>query len=128
MDARANHLADSHGLSPPLHGTSTRLHLLAGDLDCFDDVRVTRAAAQVAFQTFANLGFGGARIALQQRLRSQDEAWRAEATLQAVLVPEGFLEGAELTVGGHPFDGHQLLAVCLNGKHGASLDGSIVDE
>ena len=42
-------------------------------------------------------------------------------------VPESFLHGIELAVGGQTFDGQNLAAVGLDGEHGAALDGFAVD-
>ena len=133
MDFGANHLADSHALCPPVgldagqHRRSCR-YRSAGHLHGLDDVRVAGAAAQVAFQTLADLLLGRVRIALQQGGRGHQEARCAEAALQAVLTPEGFLQGLQLAVLGQAFDGGQLAPIRLDGEQGARLDWSVVDE
>ena len=45
----------------------------------------------------------------------------------AVLIPEGFLHGIELSVGGQALDGEDVASVGLDGEHGAALDGLAVD-
>src|SRR5438309_8830952 len=66
-----------HGGLPHLHG--------------LDDVLVARAAAQVAFQLFADLRFAGVGMALAQVERAHHHARGAEAALQAVALLEGGL-------------------------------------
>src|ERR1700716_2118096 len=73
-------------------------HLGRPVLDGLDDVHVARAAAQVAGDTTPDLGFGRIRRLLQQAGRSHDHARRTEAALQAVLLPEAFLQRVEHTV------------------------------
>src|SRR5258708_29954516 len=103
------------------HGLRRRLHRL-------DDVHVARAAAKVAFQAPANLVFGWVWILLQEVGRGHDEARRAVAALQAMLVPKSLLQGVQLTVRGHALDRGELLAFGLDGEHGAALDGFSVHQ
>src|SRR5436190_18227255 len=98
-----------------------RRHRLGGVLDGLDDVVVARAAAEVALELVANLLLRGLGIALDELRRRHDHAGSAEAALQAVLLPEAFLDRVELAVLGHPFDGRDLGAVGLDRKHGAGL-------
>ena len=68
-----------------------------------DDERVARAAADVPLQCDADLVGGGRRVALQQGLRGQHHAGRAEAALQPVLLPERLLHRMQrLGVGAEP--------------------------
>src|SRR5262245_8280240 len=57
-----------------------------------DDVHVPRAAAEVARDGLPDLVFAGARVPLQQRAARHHHARRAVAALQAVLLPEAFLD------------------------------------
>ena len=90
------------------------------------DVLVPGAAAQVAVQAVPDLLLAGVGVAVQDLLGGHDHARRAEAALQAVLIPEGFLDLVQLAVGGHPFDGQDLGAVGLDREHRAALDGLAV--
>src|SRR4051794_6434924 len=64
----------------------------------FDDVDVAGAPAEVAGDRLADLPFAGIRIACQQGRAGEHHARRAEAALQAVLLPETFLNGVELAI------------------------------
>src|SRR5579863_8468850 len=75
---------------------------------CFhrvDDMLIAGAAAEIAFQPVADLLFGGIRIIGQKLLGAEHHAWGTKAALQAVLVPEGFLDRIEFAVGGDTLDG-----------------------
>ena len=68
----------------------------------------------------------GTGVAVQDLLRDHDHARRTEAALQAVLIPEGFLDLVHLAVGGHPFDGQDPGAIALDREDGAALDSLAV--
>ena len=99
----------------------------AAALHRVDDVLIAGAAAEIAFEAVADLFVGRIGIALEQLLGRHDHAGSAEAALEAMLVPEGFLHGVELAVGGEAFDGHHLAAIRLDGEHGAGLYGLAVE-
>ena len=65
------------------------------------DVLVAGAAAQVAFQAVADLLGRGIGRVLQQFVGGEDHPRRAEPALQAVLVPERFLDRVQ-RAGGPP--------------------------
>ncbi len=88
--------------------------LLRRVLDRLDDVLVPGAAAEVAFQGVADLGFGRIRVAVEERVRGHDHAWGAVAALQTVHLPEAHLDRVVLAVLGNAFDGGQLGAVGLH--------------
>src|SRR5690242_18724609 len=88
-----------------------------------DDVLISGAAAQVAFQPVPDFLFTGIRIAFQDLLGGHDHAGRAKTALQAMLVPESFLHLVELAVGGQALDGEDLRAVGLDGENRAALHG-----
>src|SRR5581483_4982780 len=91
--------------------SSLRLRCSRGSsLDGLDDVLIAGATAQVAVQTIANLFFGGIRIAFDDLLCGHDHSGRAEAALQAVLVPKRFLHGIEM-LARQSFDGEHVRAV-----------------
>src|SRR5207247_8112489 len=91
-----------------------------------DDVLIAGAAAEIAFDAVADLGVGGRRVALQQLFRSHDHAGRAEAALQAMLIPESLLHVVQMAIGGEALDGEEAAAVGLHGEHGAGFDGLAV--
>src|SRR5215467_11060577 len=102
-------------------------HRLGGGLDGLDDVHVAGTPAEVAFETPADLVFGRVRVLLQEVGSGHDEARRAVPALQAVLVPEGLLDGVQLAIFGHAFDGREVPAVRLDGEHRAALHRFAVD-
>ena len=102
------------------HGGSTLLNR-------FDNVLVTGATAQIAFELLANFSFAGMGVALAQIDGAHDHARGAKAALQAVMIAEGLLHGMQRAVGsGQPLDGGDRLALGLNGQHGAGLHGAPV--
>src|SRR3989441_5370693 len=96
-------------------------HVFGRPLDRLDDVVIAGAPAEVAFQLVADLLLGGARIALEELGGRQDHARRAEATLQAMLLPETLLDRMEIAVLGEPFDGRDRRAVRLHREERARL-------
>src|SRR5690606_37388963 len=97
-------------------------HLVGRVLDRLHDVLVASAAAEVALQPVANLLFGRIRVALEQVGRGHDHAGRAVAALQAVLLPEAFLDRVQLAVLGHALDRRDLSTISLDRQDGARLD------
>ena len=86
-----------------------------------DDVLVSGAAAQVAFQAVPHrlvvrVGFLGEQVE-----RLHDHAGRAEAALQRVVVPERFLDGMQRPVPRQALDRENVAAVGLHGEHGAGF-------
>src|SRR3546814_6117289 len=69
------------------------LHARGGRLDGLHAVVVAGAAADVAFQPFAELALVGIRVLLQQVDGRLHPARGAEAALQAVVLAEGRLHG-----------------------------------
>src|SRR6266699_6561647 len=103
-------------------------HCLGGGLDGLDDVDVAGTTAEVAFEALADLVFGRVRVLPEQVSGGHDEAGRAVAALQTVLVPESLLDRVQLPILGHALDRHQVPALGLDGEHGAALDGLAVDQ
>src|SRR5665213_725205 len=94
---------------------------------CVHNMLISGAAAQVALEPMPDLLIARVGIAIQDLLRRHDHARRAEAALQSVLIPEGFLDLVQLAVGGgHAFDGQDLGAIALDREDGAALDGLAV--
>src|SRR5438093_2874852 len=103
-------------------------HRLGGGLDGLDDVHVAGTPAEVAFESPPDLVFGRVRVLREQIRGGHDEARRAVAALQAVLVPERLLDRVQLAILGHALDRLQVLALRLDGEHRAALHGFAVDE
>src|SRR6266568_3798150 len=81
-----------------LGGIGRLLHAAGGVLDRLDDVDVAGAAAQVPRDGLADLELARRRVPGQQRRRGHHHARRAEAALQAVLLPEAELDRVELAL------------------------------
>src|SRR5689334_7642345 len=88
-----------------------RTRLCRGSLHRVDDVLVTGAAAQVAFESVANFLFGGVGVVGEQLPGAQNHAGRTEAALQSVLVPECFLDRIEAAICREPFDGQDFSSI-----------------
>ncbi len=92
-------------------------------------VVVTRTTAQIAFQPAADLGF--AQLAIRfpcHRHSCHNHAWRAEPTLQPMMLPKRLLHGMQVLPVGEPFNRRDFRAVCSGGQHRARLDRLAVHE
>src|SRR6266567_3569398 len=105
-----------------------RTHLLSSMLDGAHDVLIACAAADVAFETLANLCFGRIGIVLEQLVRGHNHARGAEATLQAMLFPESLLDRVQAAFRGQSFDCGHLAAVRLHGQHCTGLHRIAIEE
>ena len=103
------------------------LDFVGSVLHCLDDVLVTRAAAQVARHTHADLFFRRAWIVLQEAVSAGQHARCAEAALQTVLFIKTFLHSVQHAAIGQTFYGRNLAAFVLNRKAGAGLDRQAVN-
>src|SRR5579864_7635078 len=92
-----------------------------------DDVLVAGATTEIAFEAVPDLFFGRVGIPLEQLSRGHDHTGRAEAALEAVLVPERFLDWMQVPVGGQTLDGGELAPIGLHGEHGAGFHHFSVD-
>ena len=102
--------------------------LVGGVLNRFDDVVVAGATAEVALEAEANRFLVGVGLVLQQANGRHDHAGGAVAALQAVLLPEAFLDRVQLAVLLEPFDRDDVGALGLEGEDRAGLDGAAVHE
>src|SRR2546428_517832 len=84
--------------------TASVMAVLAADvsLDRVDDLRVARAAAEVAFQRGADRLAIGPRLALEEGQRRQQHAGRAEAALHGAVAHERLLQRVQATVALQP--------------------------
>src|SRR5450759_1325785 len=104
------------------------LELAGRVLDGLDDLDVTRAAAQMADHSCADIVLAWIWIFVQQRLSGEDEARRAKSALYAALLHERFLDLIENTTFGETFDRLDVLALRLHGEIEAGVDRLAVDE
>src|SRR5437867_1997768 len=84
---------------------SARPHFRGSVHHRLDDLVVPGAAAEIARQPVADLGLGRVGIPLEQGLRGDEEARRADAALERGVLEELLLEGMERLAGGHALDG-----------------------
>src|SRR5437867_8883706 len=108
--------------------SSSGFHSRRGFSNRGDDVLVTGAATERAFDAMTHVGFARVGIAIDQIVGGHDHARRAEAALQTVLIPERLLHGMQLAVRGQTFDRDHGRPVGLNGQDRARLDGLAIDE
>src|SRR4051812_17065493 len=92
-----------------------------------DDVVVTGAPAQVAFEPVPDLVLARIRRAATQVGRTHDHPRCAEPALQAMVLLERGLHRVQLAAGGEPLDRGDLGALGLDREHGARLDGLAVN-
>src|ERR671922_747442 len=76
---------------PKLAGNIFPSHLRCGPFDGFDDIDVTGAAAQVAFEGVFDLFVGRVRIGFQEMHCGHDDARCTVAALQTVFLAKSFL-------------------------------------
>src|SRR5262249_52324008 len=96
-------------------------------LNGLDDLVVARAAAQVAGDAVPDLLVRRIGMPLQEVARAHQHAGRAEAALQAVLLPEALLQRVERAALCQTLDGLDGAAVGLDGEDGAALHGATVE-
>src|SRR5439155_1797691 len=103
-------------------------HFARGVSDGGNDVLVASAPANIAVESFANVGVRRVGLAVEQIMRAHDHAGSAEAALQAVLFPESVLRGIQLSTGGQSFYRSDSAAVGLNRQYGAGFNGTAVHQ
>src|SRR5579885_1361788 len=96
-----------------------RPHLGGGVLDGAHHLVIPGAAAEVARDPIADLGLGRIEVAVEQRLRGDQQARRAEAALQRRVLQELLLYGMQLAAGGEALDGLDRVPFGLDGEHQA---------
>src|SRR5215212_1344737 len=97
-------------------------------LHSVEDLRVARAAAEVAGQRLSDLVLARARASRQQVDGCDDEARRAEAALNRAGLGEGRLNRVQLAVFAQALHGHELMAVSLGRDDEAGADELAVEE
>lgn len=108
-------------LRPAFHGNSTLLHGL-------DDVLVSRAAAQIAFEAFADLLLVGIGVVFDQIECAHDHAWCAIAALQPMVFAKRDLHGVHVVRGvGDAFNCGHAGAIGLHCEQVAGFDSAPVN-
>jgi hypothetical protein len=92
-----------------------------------DDVVISGATAQVAFESDTNFFFGWIWIFIEKSDCSHDHSWCAESALETVVVHECLLHWVHDITLSKTFDGGDSSAVCLRGKQRAALYGFSVE-
>ena len=103
-------------------------HLRGGGAHRLDDVLVAGAAAEVGREHVEQLLVADVRLALEHVDREHQEARRAEAALQAVMIDEGLLQRMQRVAVGEPLDGADLPALRLHREHQAGAHGDVVED
>src|SRR6266849_9584241 len=112
----------------PGDSDAARLPLLGGGLHRLDDLRIGGAAAQVAGEIVLDLLVVRIGMAVEQLLRHQHEAGRAEAALEGALLDEGLLHRIELSARVEMLDGRHLGAVDEGGEIETARHRGAVDD
>ena len=87
-------------------------------LHCFDNVLITRAAAEVAFKLFTNFLLAGIGVFFAEVDGTQHHARCAETALKAMALLERGLHGVHGAIGVcQAFNGGDLGALGLGGEH-----------
>jgi hypothetical protein len=97
-------------------------HVLSRVLHCAYNILVASTAADVALQPFANLGLAGVGVIFEQLVGSHNHARGAEAALQAMFLPEAFLNGMQFAFRGQSFNRGNIAAIGLNSQHSTRFD------
>src|SRR4051794_10796906 len=111
---------------PPCCASATLHPLHTGDR--FEDAVERAAAADVAVEALFDLLGRRVGVFLEEADAGHDEARRAEAAHQRVLVAEGLLHGVQLSGSREPVDVANLLALDLDGECRAGVDRTAVDQ
>ena len=88
---------------------------------------VGAAAADVAGDGVAHVGFRGMGILLEQRGAAHDHTRRTETALHGIMTDEGSLHGMQLVAGREAFDGGDLVTDRIEGQRHAAVDGHLIE-
>src|SRR5438105_2319325 len=95
-------------ISPPPSGRRAGVHFLGCRSNRLDNVVVSGAPAEIAFEAQANILVGEFAVVLNQAQGGHDHSRGAVATLKRVVVVEGLLEGVQLPIVDKSLDGGNL--------------------
>ena len=76
--------------------------------DCFYDVVVARAAANVTLELVADGFFIECVVAINHVNRADDHAWRTKSALQPMILAKCFLHGVQLVTVRYSFDANHV--------------------
>src|SRR5262249_13107623 len=115
------------GLAGQLKFSSATLHPFHTG-NRFENASESAASADIAVEPFPDLFFRRIRVLFEQADARHDEARRAEAAHQRVLVAECLLDRVQLIAVGETIDRANLLALYLDGESRTRIDGSAIDQ
>ena len=119
LDRRAEK-SRRHGSSP--HRLGRRHHGI-------DDILIAGAAAEIAGQRLAHLVFGWRGVFAQEGRHGHQDARRAVAALQAVMLVHRLLERMQLAgTGCEPLDGPEFMAIGLHREHQAGTHRRAIEQ
>src|SRR5437016_7954781 len=107
--------------SPPnlIAITSDPLHILRGQLDRFEHVLISRAAAGVPSDSFANIFFTRLLVAGEQLGSREHKPRSAISALQTIGLAKSPLNGMKLASAFQSLNRRDLRAISLNSEYGA---------
>src|SRR5487761_2644790 len=109
-------------------GLCHAFHSLGASGDGFDNIVVTGATADVAFEFFTDRVLGQfVALAVDHIDRGHDHARRAITALQSMMLAEGRLHGMQFRTVGEAFNGGDMRAFAGDGQSGAAFDGLTID-
>ena len=85
------------------------------------------AAADIAGNGVAHIGFCGMGIILEQRGAAHDHTRRTETALHGIMADKGGLHGMQLVAGREAFNGGDLVTGGVEGQRHAAVDGHLVE-
>src|SRR5262249_29184626 len=106
----------------------TRAHFGGGGAHRLDDILIPGTAAQIGREHVDQVHIADVGLAFEHADDQHEEARRAEAALQPVMVHEGALEGMQLVALGQSLHGADRFPVGLHGEHQARADRLALDE
>ena len=102
--------------------TLLTLHLRSGIRYGFHDILVASASTEIPRDPISDFSLCRMWVTLKEGQRGQNDAWRAEATLQPMVIPKGLLYWMKLSIFCKAFYCEYVRAICLNCEHCTGLD------
>ena len=106
---------------------------MAGDFedsgfDRFKDLQVTRAAAEISGECFADLVARWMRILVEQSFRGNENGWSAIAALRGAEISESFLQRMQCAVRAQTLYGLDFSSVAFDGQKEARENRFAIEE
>lgn len=95
--------------------------LASGFLNCFNDLLIASAPTEIAGNGHTDFFLRWVGIAVKQFFGAHQRSWSAEATVDSIMVKEGFLERMKLVPICQTFDREDFLTINLRGEHKARI-------